>query len=253
MCPDHVCLKRERYPCISQLWARPCDSLFYQRKQVEPVALAPRHQKRRVNEGYLSASRHTAFPQEPVKYEPLVQRRNKSWRSKLSPTEQKLVLCVAIVRFCCTRWSERTLQSGRLEAALAAGFHRNARRLSPAGSRCDQRLGPRSERRRHCRTTHIKEPRSYTIWPRTLTAQQLRIMARKIIRLRTNTRNRRWNTRIKLTNGRKKRSRNQLIPPFEIAFRGGCRKPSASHCRKVPKRFQPSRSRNDGPSTLLLG
>jgi|HubBroStandDraft_1064217.scaffolds.fasta_scaffold34860_4 hypothetical protein len=114
MCPDHVCLKRERYPCISQLWARPCDSLFYQRKQVEPVALAPRHQKRRVNTEYLSASRHTVFPQEPVRYEPLVQRRNKSWRSKLSPTEQKLALRVAIVRFCCTRWSERTFAVGPL-------------------------------------------------------------------------------------------------------------------------------------------
>src|ERR1700691_4891924 len=193
MCPDHVCLKRERYPCISQLWARPCDSLFYQRKQVEPVALAPRHQKRRVNTEYLSASRHTVFPQEPVRYEPLVQRRNKSWRWKLSPTQKK-----------------------------------------PP-----------------CRTTHIKEPRSYRIWPRTLPAQQLRIMARKIIRLRTNTRNRRWNTRITHTNGGKKLSRNQPIPPFEIAFRGGRRKPSASHCRKVPKRFQPSRSGDDDPSTSL--
>jgi hypothetical protein len=105
------------------------------------------------------------------------------------------------------------LQFGRLEAALAAWFRRNAIPRLSGRSALD---GSIIRKEASCQTTPIKERPSFTISPRTLIARQLCIMARKIIRLRTNTRKRRWNTRIRLTNGQKKRSRNQPIPPFEM-------------------------------------
>ena len=56
-----------------------------------------------------------------------------------------------------------------------------------------------------------------TISPHTHIARQLCNMARKSTRLRMNTGEKRWNTRIGLTNAQRKLSGNQRTPPFEIS------------------------------------
>ena len=64
--------------------------------------------------------------------------------------------------------------------------------------------GSIARRNQLCQTIHIKERPSFTISPRTLTVRQLCIMEKKITRLHTSTRKRRWNTPIGLTNGQRK-------------------------------------------------
>lgn len=110
-----------------------------------------------------------------------------------------------------------------LQDGLAEGCHANIAR-TPRSTKMGTKIYGCSAGMAHlvreetlCRTIPIKEPPSYTILRRTLIAPPLRIMARKITRLRTNTQKRRWNTRRRLTNAPRKPSRNRRTQPFEIA------------------------------------
>jgi hypothetical protein len=110
------------------------------------------------------------------------------------------------------------LQFDRLEAALGHQFPLKHRPKTFRAIRLD---GSIIQKEVPCQTTRTKEPPSFTISPRTIIERQLCITARKITRLRTSTRKRRCNNRIRLTNGQKKLSSNQPIPTFEIICPGG--------------------------------
>ena len=108
------------------------------------------------------------------------------------------------------------LQFGRLEAALAAKFHWNAVPKLSGASPWD---GSMVRKETPCQTMPIKEQPSSTISPHTRIARPLCIMASRITRLRMNTRKREWNTRIKLINDGRRRSRNQLTLPSKATRR----------------------------------